>query len=214
MENILKYEKLVNKLASKYSRYSSYQDLRQVGMIGLLKAVERYKKSDTKFTTYAYLWIKGEIIEYLRSDRNIKLSKEIVGLNKEINICREVLINRFNREPTIEEISYFLDKDINDIENALIASESILSCDYIDNENDISFYDCIPYVEKKYDSEILDLYEAIDQLDEEERRILEMRYFEDMTQSEVSKILNTNQVSISRKEEKILSKLNKRLVVE
>ena len=213
MENILKYEKLVNKLASKYSRYSSYEDLRQVGMIGLLKAVERYRKSNTKFTTYAYLWIKGEILEYLRSDRNIKLSKEVINLNKEINVCKDILTSRFNREPTIKEISYFLDKDITDIENALIASESILSSDYTD-ENESSLYDYIPYNEKRYESDILDLYNALDELEKEEKEIIEMRYFEGMTQSEVSKVLNTNQVNISRKEEKILNKLNKRLVVE
>ena len=109
MENILKYEKLVNKIASKYSRYSNFEDLRQVGMIGLLKAVDKYKKSDTKFTTYAYIWIKGEILEYLRCDRNIKLSKDIISLKQEINICIEELTNRFNRKPTLEEISYFLD---------------------------------------------------------------------------------------------------------
>ena len=211
MENILKYEKLVNKIASKYSRYSNFEDLRQVGMIGLLKAVDKYKKSDTKFTTYAYIWIKGEILEYLRCDRNIKLSKDIISLKQEINICIEELTNRFNRKPTIEEISYFLDKGIKEIENVLIASESILSSDYTD-ENDINLLDYIPYNERKYDSDILDLYEAINSLEEDEKEIIKMRYFDDMTQSEVSKILNTNQVNISRKEEKILSKL--RLVVE
>ena len=63
MEHILKYEKLVSKIASRYSGYSSFEDLRQVGMIGLLKAVEKYKEdSDTKFSTYAYMWIRGEIL--------------------------------------------------------------------------------------------------------------------------------------------------------
>ena len=80
-------------------------------------------------------------------------------------------------------------------------------------EDEVNLYDCIPYTEKKYDPEILDLYNEIDNLNEEEKSIIEMRYFNDMTQTEVSKILGTNQVNIHRKEEKILNKLNKSLIV-
>ena len=228
MEKIIEYEKLVNKIAGTYSNYSNYEDLHQVGMIGLLKAVDKYKPSkDTKFSTYAYMWIKGEILEYLRCDyadrrrdrqlcrcdRNIKLSKDNLSILKEINICKEILQNKLNKEPTTKEIAFFLNKDIKEIEDALIANELILSCDYvqdIDNENNM--YDYIPYNEKKYDPEILDLYNAIDNLNDEEKKIIKMRYFNDMTQKEVSEYLGTNQVNISRKEEKILTKLNKSLV--
>ena len=217
MENILKYEKLVNKIASKYSNYSNYEDLRQVGMVGLIKAIDKYKdNNNTKFSTYAYLWIKGEILEYLRCDKNIKLSKEILGISKEITIGQEILRNRLNREPTIKEIAFFLEKDESLVEEALMSREIVLSFDYSINEQDdsknVNLYDCVPYYEKRYEDEYLDLYNAIDNLDEEERKIINMRYFEDMTQSEVSKKLGTHQVSISRKEEKILSKLNKSLV--
>ena len=64
MDHILKYEKLVSKIASKYSYYSSFEDLKQVGMIGLLKAVDNYQPNNnpnTKFSTYAVFWIRGEI---------------------------------------------------------------------------------------------------------------------------------------------------------
>ena len=213
MENIIKYRKLVSKIASKYSRYNNYEDLYQVGMIGLLKALEKYTtNNNTKFSTYAYLWIKGEILEYLRCDRNIKLSKETITLNKKINIAIEKLRNSLNKEPTIQEISELLNIDSKLIEDTMISNEIVLSCDYIENE-DISLYDCIPYYEKNYEEEILDLYQALNELNQEEKELIEMRYFKDMTQSECSKKLNTNQVNIHRKEEKILNKLNKRLVV-
>ena len=216
MKNVIKYEKLVNKLASKYSNYTDFEDLRQAGLIGLMKALEKYThSSNTKFSTYAYFWIKGEILEEIRKNRNIKLSKEVICLNKEINICKEVLRNRFNKEPTNSEIAFYLEKDLKDIEDAIISNELILSCDYTvaGCENEVNLYDYIPYNEKMYDAEILDLYNAIDKLPIDEQNLIKMRYFLDMTQSEVSKVLGTNQVNISRKEEKILNKLNKSLVV-
>ena len=216
MENVIKYEKLVNKLASKYSNYTDFEDLRQAGLIGLMKALDKYTpSSNTKFSTYAYFWIKGEILEEIRKNRNIKLSKEVINLNKEINICKEILRNRFNKEPTNSEIAFYLEKDLKDIEDAIISNELILSCDYTvaGCENEVNLYDYIPYNEKMYDAEILDLYNAIDKLPIDEQNLIKMRYFLDMTQSEVSKVLGTNQVNISRKEEKILNKLNKSLLV-
>ena len=216
MNNVIKYEKLVTKIASKYSNYTDFEDLRQAGMIGLMKALDKYTPNpNTKFSTYAYFWIKGEILEEIRKDRNIKLSKEVVSLNKEINICKDILRNRLNKEPTNTEIAFYLEKDIKDIEDAIIANELILSCDYTvaDSENETNLYDCIPYKEKMYESDILDLYNAIDNLSIDEQKLIRMRYFEDMTQKEVSEIFGTNQVNISRKEEKILNKLNKSLVV-
>jgi RNA polymerase sporulation-specific sigma factor len=217
MNNILEYEKLVSKIASKYSNYSNYEDLKQVGMIGLLKALDKYENNNnTKFSTYAYLWIKGEILEYLRCDRNIKISKELLSLCKEVTLTEEILRNKLNKEPTIKEIAFFLEKDESDIEEAMLSKELVLSCDYsLNNDDDsknVDLYDCIPYYEKGYNEDYLDLYNALNDLSEEEKEIINMRYFNDMTQSEISKKLGTNQVNISRKEEKILCKLNKSLV--
>ena len=217
MENIMKYEKLVNKIASMYSNFSNFEDLHQQGMIGLLKAVNNYKNDgNTKFSSYAYIWIKGEILEYLRLDKNIKISKELMSLSKEITICSETLRNKFNKEPTIEEIAFYLEKDIKDINEAILSREIVLSCDYSlnDDENkDINLYDTIPYYQMEFNEDYLDLHNEIDKLNEEEKNIITMRYFNDMTQSEVSEVLGTNQVNIHRKEEKILNKLNKSLVI-
>ena len=212
MENILKYEKLVSSIASKYSNYSNYEDLLQVGMIGLIKALDKYEKTETKFSTYAYLWIKGEILEYLRCDRNIKISKDTYRLCKEITKCQELLRNKLGKEPSSKEIARFLECSVKDIDDALLSKEIILSIDYTMDDEKVSLSNIIPYNEKRLEPEVMDLYNAIDKLNEEEKEIINMRYFEDMTQSEVSKKLGTNQVNISRKEEKILVKLNKSLV--
>lgn len=216
MEHILKYEKLVNKIASKYSGYSSFEDLRQVGMIGLLKAVEKYKEdSDTKFSTYAYMWIRGEILEFLRNDKNIKISKELVSLSREVDLCSDMLRQKLNREPSISEIAFCLEKDEESIVDAIMSREFVLSSDYVINEDDegknVNLYDTVPYYESGYEADILDLHLALEGLSEDERKIIHMRYYQDMTQSEVSKELGTNQVSISRSENKILQKLMKNI---
>ena len=216
MENILKYENLVNKVAHQYSSYGNFDDLKQEGMVGLLKALENYKPNgNTKFSTYAYLWIKGEILEHIRCNRSIKVSKEILSTCKEITICQEILRNKLNKEPTIKEIAYFLEKEVKDIEDALLSKELVLSFDKTindDSNKDVNLYDCIPYYEKKLEPEYLDLYNEIEKLPPQEKELISLRYFQDLTQREVSEILGTNQVHVSRKEEKILTKLNKSLV--
>lgn len=216
MEHILKYEKLVSKIASKYSNYSSFEDLKQVGMIGLLKAIEKYNEdSNTKFSTYAYMWIRGEILEFLRNDKNIKVSKELISLGKEVNICSDMLRQKLNREPTITEIAFCLEKDESSIIEAITSRGFVLSSDYVLNSDEegkeVNLYDTVPYYEQAYDATYLDLHFALEQLPEEERKIIEMRYFEDMTQSEISKQFGTNQVNISRSENKILQKLKKNI---
>lgn len=216
MENILKYEKLVSKIASKYSYYSSFEDLKQVGMIGLLKALEKYEvNNNTKFSTYAVFWIRGEILEYLRKDKNIKVSKEIISLSKEVDICSDMLRQKFNREPTTSEIAFCLEKDEDSIIDAIYSKEFVLSSDYSINQDEegkeVNLYDTIPYYEKGYDEDILDLHQALDELSDDERKIIDLRYFQDMTQSEVSREFGTNQVNISRSENKILQKLRKNI---
>ena len=216
MEKILEYERLVNKIAYQYSNFSNFEDLKQQGMIGLIKALNNYKVNEnTKFSSYAYIWIKGEILDYIRCDKNIKISKELLSLSKEITVASEILRNRLNKEPTIKEIAFFLEKSEKDIEEAIISREIVLSCDYnLNNEDEnknVSLYDVTPYYEKMYDADYLDLYNEIEKLPDDEKELIKCRYFNDMTQSELAKKLGTNQVSICRKEEKILTKLNKSL---
>lgn len=216
MEFIMKYEKLVCKIASKYSCYSNFEDLKQVGMIGLLKAVDKYiPNPQTKFSTYATFWIRGEILEYLRNDKNIKPSKEILALSKKVEICRERLKDKFNREPSVSEIATILEEDEKNVLDAIYAKEFVLSTDYIINQDeegkDTSLYDTIPYYEMGYDEDILALHFELYKLSEEEKKIIDLRYYQDMTQSEVSKVLGTNQVNVSRCESKILQKLKKEM---
>lgn len=217
MEHILEYKKLVCKIASKYSYYSEYEDLCQVGMVGLLKALEKYiPNPNTKFSTYAVFWIRGEILEYLRKDKNIKISKETLSLLKEIESYSEVLRQKLGREPNTEELAFFMEKDESSIIEAICSKDLVLSSDYTMNQNDeeknINIYDTVPYYEKGYDEDILTLKLELKKLSSEEQKIIYLRYFQDKSQIEVSKELGTNQVNISRKEAKILQKLRQDMV--
>lgn len=215
MDNILKYEYLVNSYASKFSKYYDFADLKQVGMIGLINAVKNYKEnSNTKFSTYAFLWIKGEILKYIREDKNIKVSKDYISLNRKIEEVKELLRQKLQREPNIEEIALFLNIDQSIISDVIQSCEFVKSLDYIinDDENEASLYDMTSYIEKGYNEDFLDLKNAINKLDSKEKQLIEYRYFDGMTQSETSKKLGVNQVKVSRDENKILKKLKMQLV--
>ena len=212
-DNILKYENLVLSYANKFRYYYDIEDLKQVGMIGLMKAIEKYKpSSNTKFTSYAYLWIKGEILKYIREDKNIKDNKEMVRLASLIEEVKNTLRHKLLREPTLEEVSLFSEIDMSLIQEVEMSKEFVYSLDYIINSDDdgkeLNLYDTVSYCEQGYNSEVLDLKDAIDRLDPVEQELIKYRYFNDMTQSEASKILGVTQVKVSRDEAKILKKLN------
>ena len=82
------------------------EDLFQIGSIGLIKAIDKFDLSyDVKFSTYAVPMITGEIKRFLRDDGIIKVSRSLKEIAVRVKITREVLNNKLNREPTIEEIS-------------------------------------------------------------------------------------------------------------
>lgn len=217
LENIQKYEKMVIAYANRFRYYCDIEDLKQVGFIGLMKALENYDSNqNTKFSTYAFLYIKGEILKYIREDRNVKISKEMMSLGKAVEQARDILRQKMMREPSLEELSVFLEIDFVVLQEGIQAQEFVKSLDYVLNEDEegkeLNLYNTVSYYEKGYDSDILDLKNALNNLDDEERKIIEYRYFDDLTQNETSKILGVNQVKISRSETKILQKLKDQLV--
>lgn len=218
MEEILNYEWVVNSIISgRCSNYQDYEDLKQVGMMALSKAMINYDDSyNTKFSTYAYMYVKGEIRKYLEENKSLKIGRDLTSLSYKINLFVERFQQSMKRDPSLDEIAFGLEKDLSQIVLAIQSREAVLSSDYYANDQTddkgMNLYDTVPYLEKSYDPEIQDLRNALAGLDENERRIIELRYFEDMTQSETSKIVGINQVGVSRMETKILKKLNNNLV--
>ena len=203
MEELLDYEGLIYSIISKYSKRYDRDDLFQVGMIGLIDAYNHFDKSlGTKFSTFAYYYIVGEVNKYIRESSSLKVSKELIDLNKKIINARELMIQKLGREPTNLEISLYLDIEESMIDNALLATGEVESID--------ASFDQF----KSYDdtsAELLDLRNEISKLDEYEKKLIVDRYFNEMTQSEISKELGISQVQVSRNETKILKKLKTNL---
>ena len=136
------------------------------------------------------------------ADREDAVMEYIYKLKKSINRAKEVMTQKLGREPSNLEISLFLDVEIEDIENAILATSEIESIE--DNFDTYKSFD-------NTSADVLDLREEISNLPEEERKIILARYYDELTQSEVSKLLGVSQVQISRSENKILKKLKTRL---
>ena len=204
----LKYEGLVRKIASKYNFRSDYDDLFQAGMMGLIKALKKYDKTrETNFEDYAKFYIKGEILKTLNSDFQVKVSSDTYRLSKEINETRNKLMQNLGRDPTPLELSFVLGESEEKIISVMNAVTNAYSLDDSYLDDDYNLYNKIALIEKGYDVGVLDLKEAINSLEENERELITSRYYEDMTQKETAESLGITQVQVSRKESKILEKL-------
>lgn len=201
-ELLIENKNLIYSIALKFR--GDTDDLFQVGCIGLIKAYQNYDiTKQTKFSTYAYTYIFGEIYKYVLNNKNIKLTKDQVKLYSAINKAREYLTQKLNREVSDYEISLFLEipcYKVNEITNIMQVS----SLD--DDKNDINLYNLIGFEDIKKDDLIL-LRDALNKLTKEERELIIKRYFYNMTQSEIAKETGLNQVKISREEGKVLVKL-------
>lgn len=211
MDVILQYESLVYAIIKKFSNYNDSDDLYQVGMMGLINAYKNFKPDyNVKFSTYAYIYIVGEIKKYIRENKGIKISTETLRLNTAINKANDILTQKLMRKPTILELSLFMEIDENQIEEVINLNQYTKSLDYL-LEDDICLYDFIKKEEKQYDETILDLKNEIRILSDRDKFLIMERYFNDMTQSDLSKKMGISQVQISREEKRILSELKAKL---
>ena len=209
-ELIIQNELLIYSIINRYKDYFDIEDLYQTAVIGLINAYKNYKDDkQTKFSSYAYFYMKGEVKKYIRESNILKISKELIKLNTSIVKAKEVLYQRLNREPTDFELSLFLEIDEQEIINAELATSLVES---LDNDIEDNLYNKTGYIQKEYDGEILDLKTEINNLKELEKQIIISRYEEGLTQQEVSKLLGINQTKVSREEKQILQKLRDRLI--
>ena len=128
-----KYEEEVNvcsdliyAIIRKYFRGYDIEDLYQVGVVGVMKACDNYKEDkNTKFSTYAYKYIYGEIYNYINNSKLLKVSRETTSLYKKINEAKNILSQRLMKEPTVYELSSFLEIEPNIIEMAINSVKKI-----------------------------------------------------------------------------------------
>lgn len=216
MHSILEYEKLVYSIVSKYSyNNNDLEDLYQEGMKALQKASEKYNSDyNSQFSTFAYLYIKGAVLKYLKENRLIKVNKDMIKLNKLINKSKEVLQQKYLREASLDEVADFLEIPVQKVIECIESMEYVRSLDYELNEEgkEMNLYDSVSYEEKGYNEDIIDLRNEIEKLDSRDKKLIKLRYYEDKSQQETSKVLGMTQVQVSRNETKILTKLRTKLV--
>ena len=205
---------LVMHVVKRYQgKTTDMEDLIQIGCIGLLKAVDYFDLNmDVRFSSYAVPMILGEIRRYLRDDGMLKVSRSLKNIAYQTSKTREMLTIQLGREPSIEEIADATGVEREEIIMAMEASaelESLQKSVYQSDGNEICLED---KVEDRRDavSELMNhvlLEDMLKVLDPEEKSLIHMRYYEEMTQSQIAAKMQKTQVQISRMEKKILKKM-------
>ncbi len=186
-----------------------FEDLMQAGTLGVLKALKKYRQDGTiKFSTYAYDYIYGEMYDFVMKDRKVKVSKEMLRLAKKVKLTTEALTLKTGHVPTYEEIGHVLKLSPYEVMQLININHETISFDKetLDERN---LYETIPAVEKLSIDDKITLQNGMDTLPESEQKILEYRYFEDLTQSETAKKMGMTQVMVSRYESRSLKRLRK-----
>ena len=186
------------------------EDLFQIGSIGLLKAVDKFDTSfEVKFSTYAVPMIIGEIRRYLRDTGIIKVSRSLKESQYRVFKIREDLEKKLGRELSVTELAEAAEISLEELNMVLEAGaevESLHKIIYQGEGTELSLLDKIPEKENRQEK-LLDkvlLEELLGRLETEERKLIYMRYFQDMTQTEIARQLHISQVQVSRMEKRIL----------
>lgn len=210
-EEIIKVNSgLIYMIINKYFKGYDKEDLYQVGVIGVIKAYNNYNNNhNTKFSTYAFKYIYGEMYSYINNIKSIKVSNEYVTLYKKIRTASNILSQKLMKEPSVNELAMFLEIDPLIIENVIKAMNKVDSLEKIvssDGKN-LTLLDTVKDNRDYYNIDYMLLNEEINKLESPYKELIYLRYFEDKTQSEVAGILGMNQVEVSRGERKTLKKI-------
>ena len=198
------------------------EDINQIGTIGLIKAIGKFDDSfDVRFSTYAVPMIAGEIKRFLRDDGMLKVSRSLKENGYRIKKASDELVSQNGREATIEELAAATELSVEDVVMALEANtdvESIYRTIYQNDGNEVYLVDKLSGssgdtvkdefagAQEQLLNSIL-LEQLLAELDEMEGKLIMLRYFKEMTQTQVADKLGISQVQVSRLEKKILKKL-------
>ena len=189
------------------------EDLVQIGSIGLLKAIDRFDLGfEVKFSTYAVPLIAGEIKRFLRDDGMIKVSRSLKEMAAQIYSTKDQMEKRLGREPMMEELELELGLSGEEMMLALESCseiESIYRPVYQGDGNAVLLMDKLEEKENANEKVLnhMLLEQLLKLLEEQERRLIDLRYFRDKTQMETARELGLTQVQVSRMEKKILKKM-------
>ena len=192
------------------------EDLYQIGTLGFIKSIRRFDTSfEVQLSTYAVPYILGEIKRFIRDDGPIKVSRQIKELNIKIKMLQNEYLTKHGEEITLNQLSEILGITKEEIAATIESSVCVDSIDSNDknSEDQRTLIDKIVNTKDEYNTLVnsLDLKEAIDELNERERKIILLRYYKEQTQSQVGKILGITQVQVSRIEKRVLKKMKFKL---
>lgn len=208
--------RLVLSVIQRFNNRGEYvDDLFQVGCIGLIKAIDNFDVShNVKFSTYAVPMIIGEIRRYLRDNNSIRVSRSLRDIAYKALQAKEKLTNKNSKEPTLSEIAEELQLPKEEVVFALDAIQdpiSLFESVYHDGGDAIYVMDQVRD-EKNIDDNWLEgisLKEAMRKLNEREKLILNLRFFEGRTQMEVAEEIGISQAQVSRLEKTALMHMKK-----
>lgn len=204
---------LVRLCANRFrGRGIEYDDLYSAGCIGLLKATEAFDcDRGVKFSTYAVPVILGEIKRLFRDGGSVKVSRSLKELSLKTVKARDELSKSLGREPTIKELSERMETDECQIAEALSVSLPPVSLTDNSEEDGKQIDISVPAPDTEI-GDILALRQIMELLDEKDRQLIIMRYFQGLTQSVTAKNLNMTQVQVSRREKKLLTFMREQLL--
>lgn len=208
--------RLVLSVIQRFNNRGEYvDDLFQVGCIGLMKAIDNFDLSqNVKFSTYAVPMIIGEIRRYLRDNNPLRVSRSLRDIAYKALQVRDALISRNSKEPTVAEIAEELKVPREEVVFALDAIQepiSLFEPIYHDGGDPIFVMDQISD-ERHMDGQWLEglsIKEAMSKLNDREKLILEMRFFEGRTQMEVAEEIGISQAQVSRLEKTALKHMKR-----
>ncbi len=201
---------LVHSCANRFKgRGVEYEDLFQAGCVGLIKAAAGFDPDKGfKFSTYAVPAILGEIRRIFRDGGAVKIGRAAKEKARQLLNVKDELAAISGKEPTITEIAEKAGMDISEAASLISACLPVIS---LTQEDDDSQTDIPIDAPDEKLSERLDLRKALNSLEENEQKIIQLRYFKGLTQSVTAQHLGLSQVQVSRKEKAILGKLRKML---
>ena len=193
-----------------------YDDLYQLACMGFLKAIAGFDESyGVRISTYAVPMIAGEIKRFLRDDGSVKVSRLMKKCARDMNLYIEQCVAARGEQPSVRELSEKFGMDESEVVFTLGSARMPVSLyeqgDYKD-EKGTTLADRLPDPEDQEEIfKKLAIREAIEKLPEREKKIVVLRFFRDLTQSEVARRIGVSQVQISRIENKIMAKFKEEL---
>lgn len=177
------------------------EDLMQIGYIGLIKAIKGFDPAKGfKFSTYAVPMIAGEIRCQIRDQGRIKISRSLKSDIYAVKKAQDEFLKSHDRSPRISELAQLSEMTEERVVEALQAGDAM---------KNMEDYEKVSLMTREEDDNVarMDLQEALSKLKQDERKIMMLRYYKDMTQSQVAKAMGMSQVQVCRIEKKILKNM-------